>query len=104
MIGVNRFASPSAPIEVFRSDPAGEQRQRESLAAVRARRSQDEVERCLDLVEACGPLRRERRPGLRRGGQGLRDRRRDRRTAARRVRQLAAVESVLSVLRAGPGL
>ena len=51
VIGVNRFASPSAPIEVFRSDPAGEQQQRESLAAVRARRSPDEVERCLDLVE-----------------------------------------------------
>jgi methylmalonyl-CoA mutase N-terminal domain/subunit len=52
VIGVNRFASPSAPIAVFRSDPAGEQRQRDSLQALRQRRSRADVARCLDLVEA----------------------------------------------------
>jgi methylmalonyl-CoA mutase N-terminal domain/subunit len=52
VIGVNRFASPSEPLTVFRSDPEGEQRQRESLRALRVRRSAAEVERCLDLVEA----------------------------------------------------
>ncbi|MDO8484757.1 MAG: methylmalonyl-CoA mutase family protein, partial [Candidatus Limnocylindrales bacterium] len=51
VIGVNRFATPSAPIAVFRGDPAGEQRQRDSLRAVRQRRSQEDVARCLDLVE-----------------------------------------------------
>ncbi len=51
VIGVNRFASPSDPIEVFRADTAGEQRQQESLLALRARRSQAAVARCLDLVE-----------------------------------------------------
>ena len=52
VVGVNKFEAPSDPIEVFRSDPAGEQQQRESLAAVRARRSQADVTRCLDLVES----------------------------------------------------
>jgi len=52
VIGVNRFASPSEPIAVFRSDPAGEQRQRDSLRALRERRSQSDVTRCLDLVES----------------------------------------------------
>jgi len=51
VIGVNRFASPSEPIAVFHGDPAGEERQRESLKAVRQRRSQADVARCLDLVE-----------------------------------------------------
>jgi methylmalonyl-CoA mutase N-terminal domain/subunit len=52
VIGVNRFATPSEPIAAFRIDPAGEQRQREGLRALRDRRSQGEVTRCLDLVEA----------------------------------------------------
>ena len=52
VIGVNRFASPSEPLAVFRGDPEGERRQRESLRAVRERRSTAEVGRCLDLVEA----------------------------------------------------
>jgi methylmalonyl-CoA mutase, N-terminal domain len=51
VVGVNRFSTPSEPIEVFRSDPAGEQRQRESLQALRERRSQEQVTRCLDQVE-----------------------------------------------------
>jgi methylmalonyl-CoA mutase N-terminal domain/subunit len=51
IIGVNRFVSPSEPITVFRGDPAGEQQQRDSLRAVRQRRSQEDVARCLDLVE-----------------------------------------------------
>ncbi len=51
VIGVNRFATPSEPLVVFRVDPAGEQRQRESLQALRDRRSQPDVTRCLDLVE-----------------------------------------------------
>ena len=51
LIGVNRFATPSEPIAVFRVDPAGEQRQRDSLRALRQRRSQEDVARCLDLVE-----------------------------------------------------
>jgi methylmalonyl-CoA mutase N-terminal domain/subunit len=51
VIGVNRFATPSAPIAAFRADPAGEQRQREGLRALRERRSQQDVTRCLDLVE-----------------------------------------------------
>jgi methylmalonyl-CoA mutase N-terminal domain/subunit len=36
---------------VFRGDPAGEQRQRDSLQAVRQHRSQEDVARCLELVE-----------------------------------------------------
>ena len=52
VIGVNRFASPSAPISVFRSDPAGEGRQRQSLAAVLARRDAAAVDGALNLVEA----------------------------------------------------
>jgi methylmalonyl-CoA mutase N-terminal domain/subunit len=52
VIGLNRFASPSDPIAVFASDPAGEQHQRDSLRAVRQRRSAEEVARCLDLVES----------------------------------------------------
>jgi methylmalonyl-CoA mutase N-terminal domain/subunit len=51
VIGINRFATASAPIAVFRIDPAGEQRQRDSLRAVRERRSQQEVSRCLELIE-----------------------------------------------------
>jgi methylmalonyl-CoA mutase N-terminal domain/subunit len=51
VIGVNRFASPSEPITAFRADPAGEARQRESLRAVRQRRSQADVTRCLDALE-----------------------------------------------------
>ncbi|OGO52621.1 MAG: methylmalonyl-CoA mutase [Chloroflexi bacterium RBG_16_69_14] len=51
VIGVNRYATPSEPLVVFRVDPAGEQRQRESLQALRDRRSQADVTRCLDLVE-----------------------------------------------------
>ena len=51
VVGVNRFATPSEPIAVFRMDPAGEQRQRKSLRALRERRSQQDVTRCLDLVE-----------------------------------------------------
>jgi methylmalonyl-CoA mutase N-terminal domain/subunit len=52
VIGVNRFATPSEPIAVFRIDPAGEERQRAGLRALRERRSGEEVMRCLDLVEA----------------------------------------------------
>ncbi len=52
VIGVNRFATPSEAITVFGSDPAGEQRQRDSLRDLRLRRSADEVTRCLDLVES----------------------------------------------------
>lgn len=52
VIGVNRFATPSEPIAVFGSDPAGEQSQRDSVREVRQRRSAPEVTRCLDLVEA----------------------------------------------------
>jgi len=51
VVGVNRYAAPSDPIDVFRSDPAGEQRQRESVAALRARRAEGDVRRALDLVE-----------------------------------------------------
>ena len=51
VIGVNRFTTPSEPFVVFRMDPAGEQRQRVSLQALRDRRSQADVTRCLDLVE-----------------------------------------------------
>jgi methylmalonyl-CoA mutase N-terminal domain/subunit len=51
VVGVNRFSAPSEPVEVFRSDAEGEQRQRESLRAVRERRSRQEVARTLDLVE-----------------------------------------------------
>jgi methylmalonyl-CoA mutase N-terminal domain/subunit len=51
VIGVNRFATPSEPLGVFRIDPAGEQRQRESLQALRNRRSRADVTRCLALVE-----------------------------------------------------
>ena len=51
VIGVNSFASPSDPIAVFRVDPAGEQRQRDGLRALRQARSQEDVVRCLDLVE-----------------------------------------------------
>jgi methylmalonyl-CoA mutase N-terminal domain/subunit len=52
VIGVNRFATPSEPLVVFQMDPAGEARQRESLSQLRERRSQAEVTRCLDLIEA----------------------------------------------------
>ena len=52
VIGVNRFITPADPIPVFRMDPAGEERQRESLRELRVRRSADEVARCLDLIEA----------------------------------------------------
>jgi methylmalonyl-CoA mutase N-terminal domain/subunit len=52
VIGVNRFATLSDPISAFAMDPAGEQRQRDSLRAVRQRRSAEEVTRCLDLVES----------------------------------------------------
>jgi methylmalonyl-CoA mutase N-terminal domain/subunit len=52
VIGVNRFASQSDPIAVFHMDPVGEERQRESLRALRRRRSHEEVLRCLELVEA----------------------------------------------------
>jgi methylmalonyl-CoA mutase N-terminal domain/subunit len=52
VVGVNRFSAPSEPIDVFRSDPEGEQRQRESLRVLRERRSAQEVTRALDLVEA----------------------------------------------------
>jgi methylmalonyl-CoA mutase N-terminal domain/subunit len=52
VIGVNRFATDSTPIGAFRSDPTGEQRQRDNLAAVRERRSPAGVARGLDLVEA----------------------------------------------------
>jgi methylmalonyl-CoA mutase N-terminal domain/subunit len=51
VIGVNRFASASEPLAVFRGDPTGEQRQADGVRALRARRPQQEVERCLDLVE-----------------------------------------------------
>ncbi len=51
VIGLNRFATESAPISVFRGDPAGEERQRESLRLLRERRSPADVGRCLDLVE-----------------------------------------------------
>jgi methylmalonyl-CoA mutase N-terminal domain/subunit len=51
VVGVNRFSTTSEPIEVFRSDPEGERRQRESLQALRERRTREQVERCLDLVE-----------------------------------------------------
>ena len=51
VVGVNRFAAENEPIEVFRSDPAGEQRQRESVGAVRARRSTSMTAQSLDLVE-----------------------------------------------------
>ena len=51
VIGVNRFATTSEPIAVFGIDPAGEQRQRDGLRAVRQRRSAEEVTRCLDLLE-----------------------------------------------------
>jgi methylmalonyl-CoA mutase N-terminal domain/subunit len=51
VIGVNRFATRSEPLVVFRIDPAGEQSQRESLQALRNRRSPADVTRCLDLVE-----------------------------------------------------
>ena len=52
VVGVNRYEAPSDPIEIFRGDPAGERHQRESLRALRARRSQSSVDRSLDLVEA----------------------------------------------------
>jgi methylmalonyl-CoA mutase N-terminal domain/subunit len=52
VVGINRYATPTEPLEVFRGDPAGEQRQRDSVAAVRARRSGSGAERALDLVEA----------------------------------------------------
>ena len=52
VIGVNRFATPSDPIAAFVMDPAGEQRQRERVRAVRRSRPADGVARCLDLVEA----------------------------------------------------
>jgi methylmalonyl-CoA mutase N-terminal domain/subunit len=52
VVGVNRFESPPEPVEVFRSDPQGESLQRESLQAVRSRRSASEVVRCLDLIES----------------------------------------------------
>jgi methylmalonyl-CoA mutase N-terminal domain/subunit len=52
VIGVNRFASASEPIAPFRADPAGEQRQIDSLRALRRRRSQADVGRCLERVEA----------------------------------------------------
>jgi methylmalonyl-CoA mutase N-terminal domain/subunit len=51
VIGVNRFAAPSEPIAVFGVDPGAEQRQRDSLRAVRAARSPADVSRCLDLVD-----------------------------------------------------
>jgi methylmalonyl-CoA mutase N-terminal domain/subunit len=52
VVGVNRFVSAADPIPVFRIDPVGEERQRESLRLLRADRSSDDVARCLDLVEA----------------------------------------------------
>jgi methylmalonyl-CoA mutase N-terminal domain/subunit len=52
VVGVNKFASPAAPVAVFRGDPKGEARQRASLAALRRRRSAADVGRALDLVEA----------------------------------------------------
>ena len=51
VIGVNRFATGSEPITTFRADPAGEERQRESVRALRRRRSQADVEHCLDRLE-----------------------------------------------------
>jgi methylmalonyl-CoA mutase N-terminal domain/subunit len=51
VIGVNRFVTPSEPIEVFAVDPVAEQRQIASLGAVRARRAQGEVAATLDGVE-----------------------------------------------------
>jgi methylmalonyl-CoA mutase N-terminal domain/subunit len=51
VVGVNRFPAPSEPIKVFRSDPAGEARQQESLRSVRAKRSETRVRRRLESVE-----------------------------------------------------
>ncbi len=51
VVGVNRFTAPSAPLHVFRVDPAAEARQIAALRAVRARRSQREVEAALDELE-----------------------------------------------------
>jgi methylmalonyl-CoA mutase N-terminal domain/subunit len=52
VIGVNRFAVPSAPLEPFRIDASVEQRQRDALAAIRRSRSSEAVERALGRVEA----------------------------------------------------
>ena len=51
VVGVNRFAAPSDPIEVFRVDSAAEADQVARLEAVRARRSAADVEAALDGVE-----------------------------------------------------
>jgi methylmalonyl-CoA mutase, N-terminal domain len=52
VVGVNRFASGAPSATVFRGDPEGERRQRESLASVRRRRSAQAVTQTLDQVEA----------------------------------------------------
>jgi methylmalonyl-CoA mutase N-terminal domain/subunit len=51
VVGVNRFVTPSEPIEVFRVDPEAERRQVESLQEVRDRRSRTDVDTTLDAVE-----------------------------------------------------
>jgi methylmalonyl-CoA mutase N-terminal domain/subunit len=51
LVGVNRYAEEEAePIELYRLDPAAEQRQLERTARVRAERSAEDVERTLAEV------------------------------------------------------
>jgi len=55
VVGVNRFPSASAPLEVFAVNPAREAEQAAAVAAVRARRDAHAVEAALaDLKDAAG--------------------------------------------------
>jgi methylmalonyl-CoA mutase N-terminal domain/subunit len=51
IVGVNRYAEPDVePVELHRIDPAGEERQRERTARVRAERGADAAAAALDEV------------------------------------------------------
>jgi methylmalonyl-CoA mutase N-terminal domain/subunit len=51
IVGVNRFQSDAQPIELLQIDESSARHQREKLAALRARRDNDQVRRTLDALK-----------------------------------------------------
>ena len=50
MVGVNRFSSPSEPLEVFAVDPRAEATQVRSLAGIRAQRDRSAARDALEAL------------------------------------------------------
>ena len=97
IVGVNRFVEEEPlHVDIHRHLEAVAAEQAAALGALREERDARRVARTLDGLRAVAAERRQRHAATRRGGEGVRDDRRDLRNAARAVRGVSGGPGVLS--------